>query len=573
MILYNSAISGNCYKVRLLLAQLGLEAELHELDVVDRSNRPGVLGGLNPALRVPTLVLDDGRSLAESNAILWWLGDGTDFVPTDRFERAQVMQWQFFEQYDHEPNVAVARFWLLKRPDDVDREKLAVWQAAGHRVIGAMEQHLADRPFFVGNSYSIADISLYAYTHVAPEGGIRTRRLPRSARVDRPGRRSAGPHPDHGVGLREARLARGGIPAERERDAARAVDEVRQRPPDLVAAEPARRALQRDDRRQRAGARPHGGGDRVQPGLALLIGLGVALLPHPLDLRRERIAGRQRPWRERAQRARGERPPGEREHHLAGRGRVADRRTAELRDVLDVVRARDEVDGDRVLLTRNVERRGLAGDPHQLLEVGSCDLADVEPGEHGVREPHDPHAEPVAAGDGIVLHEPGVRQRAELARDGAGRQLGASRDLVRPEVAAVGERVEDGNRALRRSDPPGRGLTASRHRVTLVVAFGAMLLRIVESAYTMSLLVTCPNCGPREIHELRCAGESTSRPKQVPTVRELNEYIYFRTNEWGVQREWWFCRSCEDWFLAERDTYTNVVSRTWAPEPTSEAAS
>ena len=172
MILYNSAISGNCYKVRLLLAQLGLEAELHELDVVDRSNRPGVLGGLNPALRVPTLVLDDGRSLAESNAILWWLGDGTDFVPTDRFERAQVMQWQFFEQYDHEPNVAVARFWLLKRPDDVDREKLAVWQAAGHRVIGAMEQHLAERPFFVGNSYSIADISLYAYTHVAPEGGI-----------------------------------------------------------------------------------------------------------------------------------------------------------------------------------------------------------------------------------------------------------------------------------------------------------------------------------------------------------------------------------------------------------------
>jgi heterotetrameric sarcosine oxidase delta subunit len=83
----------------------------------------------------------------------------------------------------------------------------------------------------------------------------------------------------------------------------------------------------------------------------------------------------------------------------------------------------------------------------------------------------------------------------------------------------------------------------------------------------MSLLLTCPNCGPREIPELRCAGESTSRPTQTPTVRELNEYIYFRRNEWGVQREWWFCRSCEDWFLAERDTYSNVVSRTWHPGP------
>ena len=82
----------------------------------------------------------------------------------------------------------------------------------------------------------------------------------------------------------------------------------------------------------------------------------------------------------------------------------------------------------------------------------------------------------------------------------------------------------------------------------------------------MSLLVTCPNCGPREIHELRCAGESTSRPTSTPTQRELNEYVYFRRGEWGVQREWWFCRSCEDWFLAERHTYTNEVVRTWAPE-------
>ena len=83
----------------------------------------------------------------------------------------------------------------------------------------------------------------------------------------------------------------------------------------------------------------------------------------------------------------------------------------------------------------------------------------------------------------------------------------------------------------------------------------------------MSMLVTCPNCGPREVQELRCAGETTKRPTSTPTVRELNEYVYFRRNVWGTQREWWFCRTCEDWFLAERHTYTNVVEKTWHPEP------
>ena len=110
--LYNSAVSGNCYKVRLLLAHLGLEYETVEMSVVDRSNRAEVLGELNPGLRVPTLVLDDGRPLGESNAILWYFGDGTQYVPEDPYERAQVLQWQFFEQYSHEPNIAVARFWL-----------------------------------------------------------------------------------------------------------------------------------------------------------------------------------------------------------------------------------------------------------------------------------------------------------------------------------------------------------------------------------------------------------------------------------------------------------------------------
>jgi glutathione S-transferase len=170
MLLYDSAVSGNCYKVRLLLTKLGIPFERRELSVFDRSDRPDVLGALNPALRVPTLVLDDGRSLGESNAILWYFGDGTEYVPTDPYERAQVMQWQFFEQYDHEPNIAVARFWALAdiTPSEADGEAK---RKGGERALAAMERHLAERHYLVGDRFSIADIALYAYTHVAPEGG------------------------------------------------------------------------------------------------------------------------------------------------------------------------------------------------------------------------------------------------------------------------------------------------------------------------------------------------------------------------------------------------------------------
>jgi len=178
MLLYDSAISGNCYKVRLLLAHLGTKYERRELSVTDRSNRPTILGGLNPALRVPTLVLDDGRPLGESNAILWYLGDGTRYAPSDRFERAQVLQWQFFEQYDHEPHVAVARFWLHYKEGEVDPAALAARHAGGYRALDAMEAHLKDRSFLVGERYSLADISLYAYTHVAHEGGFDLGRYP-----------------------------------------------------------------------------------------------------------------------------------------------------------------------------------------------------------------------------------------------------------------------------------------------------------------------------------------------------------------------------------------------------------
>jgi glutathione S-transferase len=166
-------VSGNCYKVRLLLAHLGIPYEVRDLDVVDRSNRRDVLGGLNPALRVPTLVLDDGRALGESGAILWYFGEGSRFVPEDRFERAQVLQWMFFEQYDHEPAIAVVRFWLAYsgRPEAF-ADRLEERTAAGHRALAAMERHLVGRDYLVGDAVSLADIALYAYTHVAPEGGF-----------------------------------------------------------------------------------------------------------------------------------------------------------------------------------------------------------------------------------------------------------------------------------------------------------------------------------------------------------------------------------------------------------------
>ena len=178
MLLYNSAVSGNCYKVRLLLAHLGIPFERKEMSVNDKSNRPAVLGALNPALRVPTIVLDDGRALAESNAILWYFGDGTPYAPTDRFERAQVLQWQFFEQYEHEPNIAVARKWLSYSDGQYEAAALAVRQQNGTKALHAMDKHLAGREFLVGSRYSLADISLYAYTHVANEGGFDLTRYP-----------------------------------------------------------------------------------------------------------------------------------------------------------------------------------------------------------------------------------------------------------------------------------------------------------------------------------------------------------------------------------------------------------
>ena len=172
MLLYDSPVSGNCYKVRLLLAHLGIDYERREVDVVDRTDR-GFLEDLNPAKRVPTLVLDDGSPLAESNAILWYFGEGTRFVPDDRYARAQVLQWMFFEQYEHEPAIAVARFLktYAGRPElyEARRDELA---KRGEKALGAMERHLDGREWFVGDRMTIADIALYAYTHAADEGGF-----------------------------------------------------------------------------------------------------------------------------------------------------------------------------------------------------------------------------------------------------------------------------------------------------------------------------------------------------------------------------------------------------------------
>lgn len=169
MLLYNNQLSGNCYKVRLLFSHLGIEYERKEVDVFDRSGRDELLGGLNPALRVPTLLLDDGRALAESDAILYHFAEGTPYLPEDRFERAQVLQWLFFEQYSHEPNIAVARFWVLAGISP-DAEALEEKLRGGNAALKALDGHLREREFLVADRYTIADIALYAYTHVAPEG-------------------------------------------------------------------------------------------------------------------------------------------------------------------------------------------------------------------------------------------------------------------------------------------------------------------------------------------------------------------------------------------------------------------
>jgi glutathione S-transferase len=163
--------SGNCYKVRLVLEQLNLPYRWHEVDFMHGATRTDAFRKLNPNGKVPVLIIDGETALSESGAIVCYLADGSPLLPDDRLERAQVLQWMFFEQYSHEPYVAVARFirQFLKQDDD---PRLPEKTAGSYRALDVMEQHLATRTFFVAERYTLADIALYAYTHVADEAGL-----------------------------------------------------------------------------------------------------------------------------------------------------------------------------------------------------------------------------------------------------------------------------------------------------------------------------------------------------------------------------------------------------------------
>ena len=171
MRLYNVAYSGNSYKVRLLLAQLGLSCEIVEVDILSGKSRTPEFLKINPNGRTPVLD-DNGFVLAESNAILAYLARGTKFLPEDRQSWAQVFQWLFFEQYSHEPYIATSRFWLQHKPDTPERSSVvAARRDGGWAALKIMEDHLGKNDFFVGN-YTIADIALFGYTHVSHEGGF-----------------------------------------------------------------------------------------------------------------------------------------------------------------------------------------------------------------------------------------------------------------------------------------------------------------------------------------------------------------------------------------------------------------
>jgi glutathione S-transferase len=169
--LYDDLLSGNGYKVRLVLAQLGIAYRRVQLDVIKRETRTPEFLKKNPNGRIPALELDDGTVLPESNAIIFYLADGTPLLPEDRLERAQVLQWMFFEQYSHEPNIATVRFWMhLPELSELQKVLIQPKREAGYAALDVMELHLARNDWFVGGRYTIADVALYAYTHVAEEG-------------------------------------------------------------------------------------------------------------------------------------------------------------------------------------------------------------------------------------------------------------------------------------------------------------------------------------------------------------------------------------------------------------------
>lgn len=175
MKLYDDPMSGNGYKARLLLAHISLPYQYIPIDILRGESRTKEFLQKNLNGRIPVLELDGGKHLPESNAILYFLSQGSAYWPDEPYAQAQVMQWLFFEQYSHEPNIATPRFWLkTKVLEDTpfNRELLAQKQRAGNQALAVMNEHLSSRTFFVGERYTIADIALYAYTHVAGEGGF-----------------------------------------------------------------------------------------------------------------------------------------------------------------------------------------------------------------------------------------------------------------------------------------------------------------------------------------------------------------------------------------------------------------
>ena len=179
--LYQDPRSGNCYKAVLTAAHLGIPIKTVDIDVTSGLTRKPDFLAKNPNGRVPLLELDDGRLLPESNAIIWYLAEGSPLIPADKFARAQMLQWMFFEQYSHEPYIAVARFWMTFVSKEQLRAKehlIPEWHARGNAALGVMEGHLKKHDWFAANHYSLADIALYAYTHCAEEGGFDLNSLP-----------------------------------------------------------------------------------------------------------------------------------------------------------------------------------------------------------------------------------------------------------------------------------------------------------------------------------------------------------------------------------------------------------
>ena len=171
--IYGDSRSGNCYKIQLLCAELGIGYEWQEVDILAGDTRtPGFLA-MNRNGRIPLLVLPDGRYLAESNAILCFLAEGSDLFAGDAYARAAILQWMFFEQYSHEPNIATSRFIIQYLGNPAEKQTLLQdKQAAGYNALDVMEQRLSDADFLAGTNFTIADIALFAYTHVADEGGF-----------------------------------------------------------------------------------------------------------------------------------------------------------------------------------------------------------------------------------------------------------------------------------------------------------------------------------------------------------------------------------------------------------------